>query len=80
MGTVSAQSQATTTSSTVVVVLAVVAVILRFVTRKINKAGIGPDDWWILVGLLFFIITGGLLLYGKLYGVDLLIPILMAFI
>ncbi|TVY50679.1 Satratoxin biosynthesis SC1 cluster protein 4 [Lachnellula cervina] len=64
MGTVSAQSQATTTSSTVVVVLAVVAVILRFVTRKINKAGIGPDDWWILVGLLFFIITGGLLLYG----------------
>ncbi|TVY37562.1 Satratoxin biosynthesis SC1 cluster protein [Lachnellula occidentalis] len=64
MGNASAQGRATTTASAVVAVLAVVVVILRFVTRKINKAGIGADDWWILVGLFFTILTGGLLLYG----------------
>ena len=67
MGDASAQSRATTTASTVVAVLAVIAVVLRFLTRRITKAGIGADDWWILVGLFFTLLTGGLLLFGAWY-------------
>ena len=30
------------------------------------KAGIGADDWWILVGLLLMLGTGSIILYGTL--------------
>jgi hypothetical protein len=69
MGVSSAQSRAATTASTLVAVLAVTAVVLRFFTRRITKAGIGADDWWILVGLLFTLLTGGLLLFGAWYQI-----------
>ncbi|KUJ17243.1 uncharacterized protein LY89DRAFT_547040, partial [Mollisia scopiformis] len=54
----------TTTASTIVSVLAVISVALRFWTRRLIKAGYGPDDWWILVGLVFMLSTGAILLYG----------------
>ncbi|KAH6706285.1 hypothetical protein BKA61DRAFT_580541 [Leptodontidium sp. MPI-SDFR-AT-0119] len=60
----SAQARATTTASTIVSVLAVISVALRFWTRRIIKAGYKADDWWILVGLVFMLSTGGVLLYG----------------
>ncbi|KAB8298299.1 hypothetical protein EYC80_002028 [Monilinia laxa] len=57
-------SQHTTTVALIVTILAVIAVALRFVTRRLTKAGIAADDWWILMGLLLLIITGAVLLYG----------------
>jgi hypothetical protein len=57
-------NQATTIVETVVTLLAIIAVILRFLTRKITKAGLAADDWSILVGLLSYLVTGCLLLYG----------------
>ncbi|TVY73498.1 Satratoxin biosynthesis SC1 cluster protein [Lachnellula suecica] len=62
----SKQSQATTLASAIVWILAIIAVVLRFVTRKkLTKAGIEADDWWILIGLLFMFLVGGLLMYGE---------------
>lgn len=58
-------AQATMTASAVVTVLAVVSVCLRFYTRWMIKAGFKVDDWWILVGTLSMLCTGGILLYGK---------------
>lgn len=60
----SAQAQATTLASTVVSILAVITVVLRFITRKVNKAGFGADDWWIVVGLVIMFLVEGILLYG----------------
>ncbi|KAF7947983.1 hypothetical protein EAE96_009052 [Botrytis aclada] len=57
-------SQHTTTAALIVTILAVIAVILRFLTRKLTKAGTAADDWWILIGVVLLIITGSLLLYG----------------
>ncbi|KAA8571276.1 hypothetical protein EYC84_000603 [Monilinia fructicola] len=57
-------SQHTTTVALIVTILAVIAVALRFLTRRLTKAGIAADDWWILIGLLLLIITGAVLLYG----------------
>ncbi|KAI9641747.1 hypothetical protein NHQ30_009603 [Ciborinia camelliae] len=57
-------SQHTTTAAVIVTILAAIAVALRFLTRKLTKAGIAADDWWILLGLLLFIVVGSLLLYG----------------
>jgi len=65
MGGVSKESQDTTTSSTVVIVLAIVAVGLRFYMRRSTRAGLEADDWWIFFGLLFFIATCAILLYGS---------------
>lgn len=62
--TPSAQAQATTLASTVVSILALITVILRFITRKLTKAGLGADDWWILIGLIIMFLTEGILLYG----------------
>lgn len=58
-------SQHTTNAALVVTILGLIAVALRFLTRRLTKAGIAADDWWILIGLLLLIITGSLLLYGK---------------
>ncbi|QSZ34446.1 hypothetical protein DSL72_006038 [Monilinia vaccinii-corymbosi] len=57
-------SQYTTTVALVMTILALVAVCLRFLTRRLTKAGIAADDWWILTGLLLLILTGAVLLYG----------------
>ncbi|ESZ90140.1 hypothetical protein SBOR_9478 [Sclerotinia borealis F-4128] len=57
-------SQNTTTAALIVTILAVIAVALRFLTRRLTKAGIAADDWWILIGVLLLIVTGSLLLYG----------------
>jgi hypothetical protein len=59
-------SKATTAASVVVFVFAIFSVALRFYTRRLVKAGIASDDWWILAGLLLSLCTGGLLLYGML--------------
>ncbi|CZT44361.1 related to integral membrane protein [Rhynchosporium secalis] len=58
------QARATDTASTILSILAVVAVALRFWTRRITSTKFGPDDWWILVGLLGMLLTGAVLLYG----------------
>lgn len=60
----STPANATTTASIVVSVLAVISVVLRFWTRRLIKAGYGPDDWWILAGLALMLSTGVILLYG----------------
>lgn len=65
MGQVSQQAQATNLATAVLGVIAVIVVILRFITRRITKAGVAADDWWILVGLLSWFMAGGLLLYGE---------------
>ncbi|ATZ56044.1 hypothetical protein BCIN_12g05820 [Botrytis cinerea B05.10] len=57
-------SQHTTTAALVVTILAAITVALRFWTRRLTKAGVAADDWWILIGLLLLIVTGSLLLYG----------------
>jgi protein-S-isoprenylcysteine O-methyltransferase Ste14 len=57
-------SQATTIVETVVALLAIIVVFLRFLTRKITKAGLAADDWSILVGLLSYLAVGLLLLWG----------------
>ncbi|KAF7869961.1 hypothetical protein EAF04_004745 [Stromatinia cepivora] len=57
-------AQHTTTAALVVTILAAIAVALRFLTRRLTKAGIEADDWWILIGLLLMVILGSLLLYG----------------
>lgn len=44
--------------------LAAICVALRFYSRIRIKAGIGWDDWWILIGLLMTFLTGALLLWG----------------
>jgi len=51
-------------ASGIVTGLAVMCVALRFYTRIRTKAGIAWDDWWILIGLLTTLLTGGLLLWG----------------
>jgi hypothetical protein len=66
MGQSHNNSKATTAASAVVFVFAVFSVALRFYVRRIVKAGIASDDWWILAGLLLTLFTGGLLLYGML--------------
>ena len=51
-------------ASGMVTALAAICVALRFYTRIHVKVGIAWDDWWILVGLLLTLLTGGLLLWG----------------
>jgi hypothetical protein len=51
-------------ASGVVTGLAAICVALRFYIRIRTKAGIAWDDWWILIGLLTSLLTGGLLLWG----------------
>ena len=58
-------STATTAASATVTGLALIAVVLRFYVRIRFKAGLAWDDWWILVGLLLTLLTGGLLLWSK---------------
>jgi hypothetical protein len=57
---------ATTVTSGVITGLAVLCTALRFYVRVNLKVGIAWDDWWILVGLLSYLLAGGLLLWGKL--------------
>ncbi|PQE04667.1 integral membrane Pth11-like protein [Rutstroemia sp. NJR-2017a BBW] len=61
---IDASTQRTTTASAVVAVLSVIAVALRFFTRRLTRAGIASDDWWILGGVISFLVTGSLILYG----------------
>jgi hypothetical protein len=66
MGQSHNNSKVTMAASVVVFVLAAFSVALRFYARRLVKAGIASDDWWILAGLLLTLFTGGLLLYGML--------------
>ncbi|KAM3076677.1 hypothetical protein ACMFMG_007482 [Clarireedia jacksonii] len=61
---IDSNTQRTTTASAVVAVLSVIAVALRFFTRRLTGAGIASDDWWILGGIVSFLVTGSLILYG----------------
>jgi len=61
---IDSSTQRTTTASAVVAVLSVIAVALRFFTRRLTRAGIAGDDWWILGGVISFLLVGGLILYG----------------
>ena len=57
---------ATTVASGIITGIAVICTALRFYVRVHGKAGIAWDDWWILAGLLSYLLTGGLLLYRTL--------------
>ncbi|KAF7511194.1 hypothetical protein GJ744_005091 [Endocarpon pusillum] len=56
----------TTVISGVITGIAVLCTALRFYVRVHGKAGIAWDDWWILAGLLSYLLTAGLLLYRTL--------------
>jgi hypothetical protein len=58
------ESSGTMVASGIVTGLAAICVALRFYTRIRTKAGVAWDDWWILIGLLTALVTGGLLLWG----------------
>jgi formate hydrogenlyase subunit 3/multisubunit Na+/H+ antiporter MnhD subunit len=60
------QSTGTMVASGVVTSLAAICVALRFYVRVHIKAGLAWDDWWILIGLLTTLLTGGLLIWGTL--------------
>jgi hypothetical protein len=60
----SSDSSGTMVASGISTGLATLCVALRFYTRIRTKAGVAWDDWWILVGLLTMLLTGGLLLWG----------------
>ena len=55
---------ATTAVGALVIVLAVVSVALRFYTRHFTRAGLGWDDWLILLALITTIATDVLVLVG----------------
>lgn len=74
MGQSHQNSKASTAATSIVFVLAVISVALRFYARRLVKAGIASDDWWILAGLLLTLFTGGLLLYGMLARAPLMPP------
>jgi hypothetical protein len=59
-------SDATTVASAIITGLAILFVVLRFYVRIYMKAGIAADDWWCLIGLLSYLLTGGLLLWSTL--------------
>ncbi len=60
------QSTGNTVVSAIITVVAIICVALRFYVRVHMKAGVGADDWWILAGLLSFLLTAGLLLWSTL--------------
>lgn len=66
--TMAAESDSDTTVTTavggLVAVLAIVAVTFRFYTRYFTKAGLGWDDWLILLSLIVAIATDIVMLYG----------------
>jgi len=66
MDTSSADSTSTSVASGVVTGLATICVALRFYVRIRTKIGLGWDDWMILIGLLTTLLSGALLLWGKL--------------
>lgn len=66
MNTSSADSTTTSVASGVVTGLAAICVALRFYVRIRLKAGVGWDDYMILIGLLLTLISGAVLLWGKL--------------
>lgn len=60
------ENSVTTVISCIGIGLAVISVALRFYIRLRIKAGIGWDDWWILIGLLMSCLTIALLFWGAL--------------
>ncbi|MCJ1312447.1 hypothetical protein MMC25_006121 [Agyrium rufum] len=48
-----------------VVVLAIFTVVARFYARTLSKAGLGWDDWLILVAVVVTVLTAGLLLWSN---------------
>ncbi len=60
----SSESTATRVVSGIFGILAIVSVGLRFYSRKVTKAGVTWDDWWILISLLTVMLTSGILLWG----------------
>ncbi|KAI1501875.1 hypothetical protein F5X99DRAFT_381318 [Biscogniauxia marginata] len=56
---------ATLAVSALVIVLAVISVALRFYTRIFTKAGLGFDDWLIMVAVIVILTTAALLLWGN---------------
>lgn len=51
--------------STVLPALCTVAVVLRFITRRKQKARLGADDWSIAMGLIFLLGMAISLIVGK---------------
>lgn len=51
-------------ASGVVTGLATLCVALRFFVRVRIKVRIGWDDWWMLIGLLLTLVTGGVIICG----------------
>ncbi|MCJ1239011.1 hypothetical protein MMC14_007004 [Varicellaria rhodocarpa] len=61
-----AYGAATIVVSGIVFVLAIIAVALRFYTRIVTKAGLGWDDWLILAAVVSTLLTGILVVWGKI--------------
>ena len=62
---------ATIVVSGIVFALAIIAVALRFYTRIVTKAGLGWDDWLVLAAVISVLLTGILVVWGK---IDLQLP------
>ena len=54
-----------TVVSGIVTGLATICVALRFFVRVRTKVGVSWDDWWIFIGLLLTLLTGGLIIWGN---------------
>ena len=52
----------------VFVVLAIAAVVLRFYSRKLARARLGWDDWFVAASLVFALATDALVLVGLSFG------------
>ena len=63
-GSKPASGTGTTVASGIIILLTVICVLLRFFARIRFKAGLGWDDWWILVALLITLLTCGLLVWS----------------
>lgn len=61
----SSSEDTATVVSGIVTGLASICVALRFFVRVRTKVGVSWDDWWIFIGLLLTLLTGGLIIWGN---------------
>lgn len=47
------------------VIADIIALALRIISKRKTKNGLRADDWWICVGLAFYFVWCGLIIYGE---------------